>query len=78
RNPVPSEVLDEAAWNQMVLKALFVEVPLAPITGLDERYNDDLAQMLTDFAAERSAAGRPVPGDLTALVERHAAKEAGA
>ncbi len=35
RNPYPAEQLPEAAWNQMVLKALFVGSRLAPIVGLD-------------------------------------------
>ncbi len=30
RNPYPAEQLDEPAWNQMVLKALFVGSPLRP------------------------------------------------
>ena len=33
RNPYPSEQFPEAAWNQMVLKALFVGSALRPIVG---------------------------------------------
>ena len=36
-NPYPSEQLDESAWNQMVLKAIFTEKPVLAITGLLER-----------------------------------------
>jgi hypothetical protein len=59
-NPYPSENLDEAAWNQLVLKAFFTEKPVQRIIGLDERANPDLARILSDYAHERWAAGRPV------------------
>lgn len=59
-NPYPAENLDEAAWNQLVLKAFFTEKPVHRITGLDERANPNLARILSDYAHERWAAGRPV------------------
>ncbi len=71
-NPFPAERLPEPAWNQMVLKALFVEVPLAPVTGLDARANPALARMLVDYARERRAAGRPVSPELWRCVGPHA------
>jgi hypothetical protein len=63
-NPFAREVFDEARWNQMVLKALFIGCALGPIQGLDARANPRLALMLRDFARERRAAGRPTPSDL--------------
>lgn len=60
RNPYPADYFDEAAWNQMVLKALFVESHLSQIQRLDERANPKLARMLSDYAHERWAANRPV------------------
>ena len=69
RNPFPAERFDDSRWNQMVLKALFIGSPLGPILGLRERMNGDLARMLRDYASEREAAGREVPGDLTALLQ---------
>jgi hypothetical protein len=64
RSPYPREMLDEHAWNQMVLKALFVDSTLAPIQGLDARGNRDLAETLIDYARERWAARRPVSAEL--------------
>ena len=64
RNPYPAEQLPEDAWNQMVLKALFVGSTLAPIVGLDRRANGTLARMLGDYAHERWSAGRPVSPEL--------------
>jgi hypothetical protein len=63
-NPYPSEQLSEDQWNQLVLKCLFVGVPLDPVIGLDARANPYLAKMLVDFAHERWAAHRPVSPEL--------------
>lgn len=59
-NPYPAEQLDEAAWNQLVLKAFFTEKPIEQIEGLDRRANKALAETLIDYAHERWAAGRTV------------------
>jgi hypothetical protein len=59
-NPFPAEHLDEAAWNQMVLKAIFTEKPLLRIFRLRDRANERLAMSLSDFAHERWAAQRSV------------------
>lgn len=64
RNPYPSEQLEDDAWNQLVLKALFVGSALHPIVGLDRRANPALARMLCDYAHERWSAGRPVSLEL--------------
>jgi hypothetical protein len=63
-NPYPAEQLPEGAWNQMVLKALFVGSALDPVLGLDRRANPALAQMLCDYAHERWSASRPVSPEL--------------
>jgi hypothetical protein len=64
--PYAAEHLGAHAWRQAVLKCLFTGVPLDQVTDLERRAagDDELARMLADYAAERSAAGRPVPADL--------------
>lgn len=67
-NPYPADYFDEAAWNQLVLKAFFTDKDVTKITGLNERKNARLAQTLTDYAAERRAAGRSLPPNIERLM----------
>lgn len=75
RNPYPAEQLSEPAWNQMVLKTLFIGSTLHPVVGLDRRANPALARMLCDYAHERWAAGRPISHELWRCVGPHARGE---
>lgn len=63
-NPYPAAHFEEASFNQMVLKAVFVGAPLDRVHDLSRRMNPDLVRMAEDYAAERRAAGRAVPKDL--------------
>lgn len=65
-----SRRLDDATWRQAVLKCVFVGVPLAAVTGVTARADAALARTLLDFAHERVAAGRDVPADVWAVVDR--------
>lgn len=64
--PYAARHLDAHTWRHAVLKCLFTGVPVDEVAGLERRAPADaeLARMLTDYAAERTAAGRPVPEDL--------------
>jgi hypothetical protein len=63
-NDYPGRFFPDRNFNQMVLKALFNNVALARVRGLDRRANSELARMAGDYAAERRAAGRSVPADI--------------
>ncbi|MFI6289006.1 EboA domain-containing protein [Streptomyces sp. NPDC051018] len=64
--PYAAEHLDTHAWRHAILKCLFTGVGLDAVAALERRAAGDaeLARMLTDFAAERTAAGRATPPDL--------------
>ena len=46
--------------HRLVLKLAFVDLPADRLFGVFDHANPELSRMLTDFAKERQAAGRPV------------------
>ncbi|MGW5231698.1 EboA domain-containing protein [Streptomyces nodosus] len=64
--PYAARHLDAHSWRHAVLKCLFTGVPVEEVADLAGRAAGDaeLARMLGDYAAERTAAGRPVPQGL--------------
>lgn len=66
-NPFPARFLPEPNFNQLVVKTLFLELELARVLDWRARANPELRRMARDYAAERSAAGRPVPADIAAI-----------
>jgi hypothetical protein len=66
-NPYPVRHFDQASFNQLVVKALFVGAPLARVEGLRERHNPELLRMVRDYVSERRAAGRSIPSDVTLI-----------
>jgi hypothetical protein len=70
-NAYPFFYLDEAAFNQMVLKAFFTDKNVDRIIGLDQRANRELANILADYAHERWAAGRTVNPQLWRLTGKY-------
>jgi len=63
-NSFPEHYFPEAAFNQLVMKAVFLGLPLARVRGLETRTQGELIRMARDYAAERRAAGRSIPSDL--------------
>ncbi|HXU80135.1 MAG TPA: EboA domain-containing protein [Polyangia bacterium] len=63
-NPFPVRHFDELAFNQLVMKSLFNGISLRRIEGLVERRSAELRRMVSGYASERRAAGRPVPDDV--------------
>jgi hypothetical protein len=66
-NPFAAAHFPEAAFNQMVLKALFLGVAIDRIDGLAARITPELARMAAAYASERRAAGRAVSADTERL-----------
>ncbi|MBV1859172.1 MAG: EboA domain-containing protein [Nannocystaceae bacterium] len=66
-NPFPAAYFPDDNFNQLVLKAVFMGVPVREIDALSGRVTAELVRMADDFAAERTAAGRPVPVDIGLL-----------
>ena len=64
-NPYPAQHFPALNFNQMVLKALFNGIALNRIVGLPSRLNPELSRMASDYADERRAAGRSIPGDIS-------------
>ncbi|GAA4453920.1 hypothetical protein GCM10023189_19710 [Nibrella saemangeumensis] len=69
RNPYPADYLDELAWNQLVMKAFFTEKDVTQIIDFEQRTNENLAQIVIDYARERKAAGRSIHPNLWHLVK---------
>jgi hypothetical protein len=63
-NPFPAAYYSEHELNQLVLKALFIGIPIERVHGLAARANPELSRMCEDYADERLAAGRSVPSDI--------------
>ncbi len=75
RHPYPFEFFDEAAWNQMIVKAFFLDSSIWQIQGVDERYNADLSVILILLVQERWAAGRFIAPEIWRCAVPHANAE---
>ncbi|HWB79144.1 MAG TPA: EboA domain-containing protein [Nannocystaceae bacterium] len=67
-NPYPARWLPDAALCQLVLKAIFIGVPIDRIVGLAARVDAEMLRMVEGYASERRAAGRPVPDDVAKVI----------
>ena len=68
--PYATAHLDDAAYDQAVLKCVFVGVPIAPLDGLPARGTAETARMLAAFVHERVAAGRDIPAEVWGVIDR--------
>src|SRR5690606_4422676 len=59
-NPYPALYFDDKQWNQMYLKAAFMQRDLSAIVDIEKRANKELARIISDFAHERWAASRDI------------------
>lgn len=60
KNPYPAQYFNDQQWNQMYLKAAFMQLDLSNILDVDRRANKDLARIISDYAHERWAASRTI------------------
>ncbi|RBM13832.1 sugar phosphate isomerase/epimerase [Prauserella sp. PE36] len=67
--PFAQRHLDAHTWRHGVLKCLFTGVPVAAVSGLAQRADAELVRMVTDYVAERRAAGRDVPPDADLVLQ---------
>lgn len=67
-NKFPFLNFDENSWNQMVLKALFIDSPIFLIYGFKSRKNMELNRMVVDYALERIAASRTINPELWSCI----------
>lgn len=66
-NGYAAQYFPDPAFNQLIMKAMFTGVPLERVHGWRARVNAELSRMAADFAAERRAAGRPVPEGVASI-----------
>jgi len=67
-NPFLVDHFPALNFNQAIMKAIFMEVPLRRVERLERRITPELSRMAQSYASERRAAGRPVPADAEYLV----------
>ncbi|HJP02517.1 MAG TPA: EboA domain-containing protein [Planctomycetota bacterium] len=75
-SPFPARVLDDVAWRQLCIKAVFIGAPLWRVHGLDGRLDAELARMALDLAEERRSAGRGVQPELWLCLGAHGGERA--
>ena len=75
KNLYPTKYFSEDQWNQMVLKAIFMERPIYQIEDIDLRKNEKLANILFDYARERWAASRHVTPELWRMIRGYLTKD---
>jgi hypothetical protein len=68
-NRYPAAHFPAPSFNQLIMKAMFTAVPLERVYAWQKRVNTELARMAADFAAERRAAGRPVPEGVAQILD---------
>jgi len=73
-NPYPALFFDDHAFNQVVLKSAFIDLPLDSIIGLRERANPELSRMCEDYVDECLEAERSIPSDIWLAVAPYASK----
>ncbi|MEE9346399.1 MAG: EboA domain-containing protein, partial [Methylococcales bacterium] len=77
KNPWPVVNFPLPAFNQMVLKSLFMGINIFNVEGLRGARNPELGRMSADYAQERLDAGRDIPESIWLAVDVSIMREAG-
>ncbi|MGI9277729.1 MAG: EboA domain-containing protein [Endozoicomonas sp.] len=67
-NPYPARYYNDREFNQLILKALFMELDLRKTVGLQTRLNPSLSLLSLDLLKERLAADRSPPATLSEAI----------
>ena len=76
QNPYPAEQLNEEQWNQLVLKCLFIDVPLDQLIGVDTNRVGGPGAAAARFRLRREA-GLPLRQAGTGRLDRNTAAPGG-
>jgi hypothetical protein len=63
-NPFPAQHYDELAWNKLVMKAAFMELPLADVALARMRDDAELSRMALHYIEQQESATRRFPPEL--------------
>jgi hypothetical protein len=74
--PYPAQHFDEVAWQQLVIKAVFIGAPLWRVHGLDAQLSPELARMALDLVEERRSASRAIQPQLWLCVGSYGGERA--
>lgn len=68
-NPWPATHLSTEEFNQLVLKALFLDLDASQIINIKQRHNQALSILATDLIRERIATKRQPPQSILSVIE---------
>lgn len=71
-SPYAVTYFNDIAWHQLIIKTIFMDIPLWRVYGLDQRLSPELARMALDLVEERRSAGRTVSPQLWLCLGRYA------
>lgn len=64
RNPYASRHYNELVWNKLYMKAVFLDLPLLQMLGVEARNNSELSRMALEYVEQQESAGRRFPNEL--------------
>lgn len=68
RNPYPSRHYNELAWNKLYMKAVYLDLPISHIVGVEARNNAELSRMALEYVEQQESAGRRFPNEIWQVI----------